>query len=122
MARSDASSSRYATASEEALKINSETITRPGDDARYNGVKIEATVTAIFRGFMLRKFTGDTDRKVIGHTEPRSSERGFLRLWWETRLGLQEACIEDEPEPVEPRGMWGSRGIRARRRNPAKRP
>ena len=71
------------------LRENTESITRPGDDTRCNGVKMKATVVAIFRGFAPPNPADDSDRAVIGHTEPRPSERNS------TAFGVRdmtEAC------------------------------
>ena len=71
------------------FRENTESITRRGDDTRCDGVKMKATVVATFRGFTPRKFADDSDRAVIGHTEPRHSERNS------TAFGVRdmtEAC------------------------------
>ena len=71
------------------LREITESIIRRGDDTRCDGVKMKATVAAIFRGFTPPDPADDSDRAVIGHTEPRPSKRNS------TAFGVRdmtEAC------------------------------
>ena len=51
------------------------------------------------------------DRKVIGHTEPRSSERGFLSFWSGVDHDYRDASKDDEPTAAASRSGRGRCGI-----------
>ncbi len=57
------------------------------------------------------KFLQFVDRMVIGHTEPRSLERGFLSFWSGVDHDYCDASKDDEPTAAASCGSRGRCGI-----------